>query len=83
MMFAWNPLFHIIDQCRGFVFRNYFPRNSSWEYALWVGIVLLMIGLMAEFLHAQACLAKLGCPSLSHATRSVRLIRPPFRQQFG
>ncbi len=49
MMFAWNPLFHIIDQCRGFVFRNYFPRNTSWEYALWVGITLLMIGLLAEF----------------------------------
>lgn len=48
-MFAWNPLFHIIDQCRGFVFRNYFPRNSSWEYALWVGVILTLIGLMAEF----------------------------------
>lgn len=48
-MFAWNPLFHIIDQCRGYIFRNYFPRNTSWEYALWVGIVLTMIGLMAEF----------------------------------
>lgn len=48
-MFAWNPLFHIIDQCRGFVFRNYFPRNTNWEYALWVGIVLTMIGLLAEF----------------------------------
>ena len=48
-MFAWNPLFHAIDQCRGFVFRNYFPRNTNWEYALWVGIVLTMIGLMAEF----------------------------------
>ncbi len=48
-MFAWNPLFHIIDQCRGFVFRNYFPRNSSWEYAFWVGVTLMMIGLMAEF----------------------------------
>lgn len=49
LMFAWNPLFHIIDQCRGFVFRNYFPRNTSWEYALWVGIALLMIGLLGEF----------------------------------
>ncbi|UAB88746.1 ABC transporter permease [Ruegeria sp. SCSIO 43209] len=48
-LFAWNPLFHIIDQCRGFVFRNYFPRNTSWEYALWVGIVLTMIGLLGEF----------------------------------
>ena len=36
-MFTWNPLFHVIDQCRGFVFRNYFPRNTNWEYALWVG----------------------------------------------
>lgn len=48
-MFAWNPLFHIIDQCRGYIFRNYFPRNTSWEYAMWIGIVLTMIGLMAEF----------------------------------
>ena len=53
MMFAWNPLFHIIDQCRGFIFRNYFPRNTSWEYALWVGIALLMIGLMGEFFTRQ------------------------------
>lgn len=53
MMFAWNPLFHLIDQCRGFVFRNYFPRNTSWEYALWVGIALLMIGLLAEFYTRQ------------------------------
>lgn len=48
-MFAWNPLFHVIDQCRGFVFRNYFPRNTSWEYALWVGVALMMIGLLGEF----------------------------------
>ena len=48
-MFDWNPLFHIIDQSRGFAFKNYFPRNSNWEYPLIVGIVLLMIGLMGEF----------------------------------
>ena len=48
-MFDWNPLFHAIDQCRGFVFKNYFPHNSSWEYAFWVGVVLIMIGLMGEF----------------------------------
>ncbi|WP_298851302.1 ABC transporter permease [uncultured Ruegeria sp.] len=53
MMFAWNPLFHIIDQCRGFIFRNYFPRNTSWEYAFWVGIALLMIGLLGEFFTRQ------------------------------
>lgn len=48
-MFDWNPLFHAIDQSRGFTFINYNPRHSTWEYALWVGIVLLMIGLMGEF----------------------------------
>ena len=52
-MFAWNPLFHLIDQCRGFVFRNYFPRNSSWEYALWVALALLMIGLLGIFFSRQ------------------------------
>ncbi|MBE1294101.1 MAG: ABC transporter permease [Shimia sp.] len=48
-MFDWNPLFHCIDQARGFAFINYFPRNSSIEYPIIVGIVLLMIGLMGEF----------------------------------
>jgi len=48
-MFDWNPLFHAIDQCRGFVFRNYFPHNSNWHYSLWLGIILIMIGLMGEF----------------------------------
>ncbi len=52
-MFAWNPLFHIIDQCRGFVFRNYYPRNSSWEYAVWVGVALVMIGLLGVFYTKQ------------------------------
>lgn len=48
-MFDWNPLFHAIDQSRGFAFINYNPRYSNWEYPLWVGLVLLMIGLMGEF----------------------------------
>lgn len=48
-MFDWNPLFHSIDQSRGFVFINYNPHHSNWEYAMWVGIVLVMIGLMGEF----------------------------------
>jgi len=48
-MFDWNPLFHAIDQCRGFVFINYFPRNSSIEYPLTVGVVMIVIGLMGEF----------------------------------
>ena len=48
-MFDWNPLFHAIDQARGFVFINYTPRYSSWEYPLMIGGILLVIGLMAEF----------------------------------
>lgn len=48
-MFDWNPLFHIIDQSRGYAFLNYNPRYSSWEYAATVGIILLMVGLMGEF----------------------------------
>ncbi|WP_343080353.1 ABC transporter permease [Ostreiculturibacter nitratireducens] len=48
-MFDWNPLFHAIDQSRGFVFMNYFPRFSSISYAVYVTLVLLAFGLMAEF----------------------------------
>lgn len=48
-MFDWNPLFHAIDQSRGYVFINYNPHYTSWEYAFWVGVVLVMIGLMGEF----------------------------------
>ncbi|WP_425046863.1 ABC transporter permease [Primorskyibacter sp. S87] len=48
-LFDWNPLFHCIDQSRGFVFINYNPMHSSWQYAAWVAIVLIMLGLMGEF----------------------------------
>lgn len=48
-IFDWNPLFHTIDQARGFVFINYNPHYSNWHYALWVGVALTMIGLMGEF----------------------------------
>ena len=56
-MFDWNPLFHTIDQARGYAFINYNPRYSDPMYALWVGLVLVMIGLMGEFYtrrHASA-----------------------------
>jgi ABC-type polysaccharide/polyol phosphate export permease len=46
--FDWNPLFHAIDQARGYIFLNYNPHFSSWGYALWVSIVLLVLGLMGE-----------------------------------
>ncbi len=57
VMFDWNPLFHTIDQSRGYAFVNYNPRNSEWDYALYLSIVLIMIGLMGEFYtrkHASA-----------------------------
>ncbi|MEO0746263.1 MAG: ABC transporter permease, partial [Pseudomonadota bacterium] len=28
---------------------NYNPRYSDWEYAWWVGVILIMVGLMGEF----------------------------------
>ena len=47
-LFAWNSLFHIIDQCHSFAFRNLSPHDTSWEYALRVGITQAMIGFLAE-----------------------------------
>ncbi len=48
-LFDWNPLFHIIDQTRGFVFLNYVPRYSSVTYPLILCTVFLVIGLLGEF----------------------------------
>lgn len=48
-MFDWNPLFHIIDQIRGFLFINYSPRTTSWEYSLYLSMTLFFIGLLIEF----------------------------------
>ena len=48
-MFDWNPLFHAIDQTRGYVFLHYNPHFSSPTYPLYVGTALIMIGLMGEF----------------------------------
>jgi ABC-type polysaccharide/polyol phosphate export permease len=57
VFFTWNPLFHTIDQGRGFIFLNYHPRNSSIEYPVAVTIVCFVIGLMGEYYtrkHASA-----------------------------
>ncbi len=48
-MFDWNPLFHCIDQARGFVFVNYNPHYSSVIYPIVLSLVLIMIGMMGEF----------------------------------
>ncbi len=47
--FDWNPLFHTIDQTRGFVFLNYTPHYSSVGYAVKVTLACILIGLMGEF----------------------------------
>ncbi|WP_045393327.1 ABC transporter permease [Falsirhodobacter sp. alg1] len=48
-MFDWNPLFHIIDQIRGFVFLNYSPHNTELAYPVEVTLVCLVIGMMGIF----------------------------------
>ena len=48
-MFDWNPLFHAIDQARGFAFINYNPHNSSIIYPINVGIALMALGLICEY----------------------------------
>jgi ABC-type polysaccharide/polyol phosphate export permease len=48
-MFDWNPLFHTIDQARGFIFINYNPHFSDPWYPLWVSLICLTLGLMGEF----------------------------------
>lgn len=47
-MFSWNPLFHIIDQARGFTFINYNPHYSNWIYPLGFSIIVTMLGFMGE-----------------------------------
>ncbi|MEN8831097.1 MAG: ABC transporter permease [Pacificibacter sp.] len=49
VLFSWNPLFHCIDQARGFVFVNYTPHNSSITYPIVITAILLTIGLLAQF----------------------------------
>ncbi|SMH43661.1 ABC transporter permease [Maritimibacter sp. HL-12] len=47
-LFSWNPLFHVIDQARGFTFINYNPHYSNWVYPLGFSIIVTMIGFMGE-----------------------------------
>ena len=49
VMFTWNPLFHTIDQARGFIFINYNPHFSSISYPIYVSLACLVIGMMGEF----------------------------------
>ncbi len=45
-IFAWNPLFHIIDQGRGYVFENYNPIRTNLEYPITVSLVAAVIGII-------------------------------------
>lgn len=47
--FDWNPLFHTIDQARGFAFLNYSANTTTWTYPLIITAVALLLGLMGEF----------------------------------
>lgn len=59
-LFDWNPLFHTIDQGRGYIFLNYDPRYTSIEYPLYVALTCVMIGLMAEYFTRQHASASWG-----------------------
>ncbi|MBU2957303.1 ABC transporter [Paracoccus sp. 1_MG-2023] len=47
--FSWNPLFHLIDQTRGFMFINYTPLRTSLIYPVYVCIAVFMVGLLINF----------------------------------
>jgi ABC-type polysaccharide/polyol phosphate export permease len=47
-LFDWNPLFHTIDQTRGYAFLNYEPRYTSVEYPLLITVICIIIGLVIE-----------------------------------
>jgi ABC-type polysaccharide/polyol phosphate export permease len=51
--FLWNPLFHAIDQARGFAFINYSPMHTSALYPLLFSLVALFLGLLGEFYTRQ------------------------------
>jgi len=47
--FDWNPLFHLIDQSRGFAFNNYFPHFTNWQYPVYFTLAFILLGLMGDF----------------------------------
>ncbi len=51
--FMWNPLFHAIDQARGFAFINYTPMHTSALYPLLFSLVALFLGLLGDFYTRQ------------------------------
>ncbi len=47
-MYMWNPLFHTIDQTRGYMFENYHPHYSTILYPIYVSLAVMIIGLMLD-----------------------------------
>jgi len=60
VLFDWNPLFHAIDQARGFIFLHYNPHFSSPTYPVYVGMALIVIGMMGEFYARKNVSVSLG-----------------------
>jgi ABC-type polysaccharide/polyol phosphate export permease len=46
-MFWWNPLFHIIDQGRGYIFINYVPHKTNLWYPLAFTAAVFALGCIA------------------------------------
>ncbi len=47
-MFTWNPLFHSIDQARGYTFINYNARVTDINYPIILSFIFIVIGIMLE-----------------------------------
>ena len=54
VLFDWNPLFHAIDQSRGYVFLHYSPMFSSPTYQFYIGAGLVVVGMMGQFYTRKA-----------------------------
>lgn len=46
--FTWNPLFHTIDQARGYAFVNYTAKVTTLMYPITLSFFLILIGMMLE-----------------------------------
>ncbi len=49
MLFGWNPVYHIIDHSRGYVFQNYSPHFTVLSYPIIFSMVAIVLGMMGEF----------------------------------
>jgi ABC-type polysaccharide/polyol phosphate export permease len=47
-IFWFNPLFHIIDQGRGYIFINYTPLKTNLTYPIVLSVIFLVMGLIGE-----------------------------------